>query len=137
MTSLSWIVGTAILLGVGTYILYQYVLHPTWRRQRRVVRACKKAFDENGYRLVRIRLNPSGPSGTDLLSFSPPGSSISRRYFTYRIEATDEDPTFSALDEKETQLVRHYLNRTEKSPYYGETVLYPDRGNAPVGCMDR
>jgi hypothetical protein len=101
------------------------------------IRARKKAFDEDGYRLARIRLPPNGPSGTDLFPSSPPGPSIPKRCFTYRIQATDEAPNLSALDREEAQLIRHYLNRTEKSPHYGETVLHPDRGNALVGRMDR
>lgn len=92
------------------------------------IRACKKAFDENGYRPVRIRPRPSGPSGTDLFSFSPPGSSISRRHFTYRIEATDEDPNLSALDREEAQLVRHYLNCTENRPTTRKRCPTPTAG---------
>jgi len=125
MSPLSWVLGSALVLGGATHLLYQYYLHPAWRRQRRIVRACKKAFEGNGYRLVRIRLSPNGPSGTDLLSSSPSGSSISRRYFTYKIEA-DEAPDLSALTRQNAGLIRHYINRTEKSPHYGETVLLPE-----------
>lgn len=134
MSPPSWFLGTAFVLGGAAYLLYQYYLHPAWRRQRRIVRACRKAFEGNDYRLVRIHLGPDGPSGTDLFSSSPSGSSISRRYFTYRIEA-DEDPDFSSLTRKEANLVRHYINRTERSPHYGETVLLPEQTNTPVGGM--
>lgn len=122
MTPFSWIGGAAIC--VGAYVLYERYLHPAWRRQRRLVRACEKAFDETDYRLVRIRLHPKGPSGMDLFSSSPTGTSISRRYFTYTIEA-DDDPDVSGLRRKELGLLRHYLNRTEKSPHYGKTELHP------------
>lgn len=132
MPSLPWIVGTAVGLGAATYLLYQYYLHPAWRRQRRIIRACKKAFDEGDYRLVRKRLHPNGPSGTDLLS-----PSISRRYFTYQIETTDEEPDLSGLTREEVKLVRHYLDRIEKSPHYGETVLLPEHENVSVGRTDR
>ena len=130
---LSWIVGTGALLTAGTYALYQYYLHPAWRRQRRIIQACEKAFDGDGFRLVRIRLHPQGPSGTDLLSFSPTGPSVSKRYFTYRIETTDEDPDLSGLTPEENKLIRHYLDRIEKSPHYGETVLLPEHENVSVG----
>lgn len=136
MSPFSWIVGTVIVLGI-LYFLYEEYLHPAWRRQRRIIQACAKAFDEDDYRLVRIRLHPSGPSGTDLLPSSPLGSSVSRRYFTYRIETTDTDPDLSDLNRKEISLIRHYLNRTEKSPHYGETVIHPKGERASVGRRDR
>jgi len=133
MPPLSWLITAAVGLGAATYFLYQYYLHPAWRRQRRIRRACKNAFDEGDYRLVRIRLHPNGPSGTDLLSLSPSSSSISRRYFTYRIEAADEEPDLSGLPREEVKLIRHYLNRIEKSPHYGETVLLPEHETVSVG----
>lgn len=133
MAPLSWIIVAVAGLGAATHLLYRYYLHPAWRRQRRIIRACKNAFDEDGFRLVRIRLHPKDPSGTDLLSFSPSNSSISRRYFTYRIETTDEEPDLSDLTREEAKLIRHYLDRIEKSPHYGETVLLPEHENVSVG----
>lgn len=136
--TLSWSVGTAIVLGTAAYLVYEHYLHPAWRRQRRITQACKKAFNEKDYRLVRIRLTPNGPSGMDLFSSSPSGSSISRRYFTYRIENPGEDPDFSGLNRKEINLIRHYLDRSEKSPHYGETVLHPEQKSvSPIGRTER
>lgn len=133
MTLLSWVVVAAVGLGAATYLLYQYYLHPAWRRQRKIMQACRNAFGAENYRLVRIRLHPSGPSGMDLFSFSPSSSSISKRYFTYRIETTDADPELSGLSSEEAKLIQHYLDRIEKSPHYGETVLLPEHENISVG----
>jgi hypothetical protein len=138
MTPLSWSVGTGTVLGTAAYLAYEHYLHPAWRRQRRITQACEKAFHEEDYRLVRIRLHPNGPSGMDLFSSSPSGSSISRRYFTYRIENTGGNPDLSGLKRKEISLIRHYLDRSEKSPHYGETVLHPEHKSvSPLGRTEQ
>jgi hypothetical protein len=133
MTLFSWAVVTTVGLGAATCLLYQFYLHPAWRRQRKIMKACRSAFGAENYRLVRIRLHPSGPSGMDLFSFSHFGSSVSKRYFTYRIETTDADPDLSGLSSEEAKLVQHYLDRIEKSPHYGKTVLLPEHESISIG----
>jgi len=122
MDVLLWIAVASVLVGGGTYGLYGAYLHPAWRKERRIRRACEKAFGESGYRLVRLRLHVAEPSGADLFSTGLLGSAERPRYFTYRIEA-DEAPDFAGMSQSEIGLVRHYLDRTLSAPHHGREVL--------------
>lgn len=116
-----------ILATVGLFlawILYERYLHPAWRRERRVLRACQKAFRNQRYQLIRVRSLPSEPSGRDL--FPPPiGPSKTPKYFTYQIRAPeDADPDFSDMTQKEKKLVQHYLRRRLTGAlHHGKDVL--------------
>lgn len=121
MSGLLWVAVAALLVGGGSYGLYKYYLHPAWRRERRVRRACEKAF-RGDYRLLRVRLRADDPSGGDLFLIGPLGPSEPPRYYTYRIEA-EEDPEFSDMSRREVELVRHYLGRNVSVPHHGMEVL--------------
>lgn len=112
-----------LLLGAITYVLYGSLLHPAWRRERRLRRACEKAFGETGYRLVRLRLRVDDPSGADLFAALPFSSSEVPRYFTYCIEA-ERDPSVSGMRRHEIGIVQHYLDRTVSSPHHGREVIH-------------
>ncbi len=115
-----------LVLGPVGWFLYERYLHPAWRRQRRVRRACAKAFDEGDYQLERFRVSPDDPSAGDLFFISPFGSDEPSRYFTYKIRIVEgAEPDFSGMDSEEIGLVRHYLRRTADVPHYGKEVLYP------------
>lgn len=111
----------------GAYGAY---LHPAWRRQRQVKRACRVAFPDGKYTLVRFHLSPNAPSGLDLFSGVWSGRSAPRRYFTYRIE-TEQSPDLSGLSRSEQDLVRHYMNRPNVPPHYGREVLVGAEGRPP------
>lgn len=120
-----WIVGTALIAAVGA--LYKHYLHPAWRRERRVLRACKKAFAEGEYRLTRIRTLPQEPSVLDIAPqpFGPPDIP---RYFTYNIETIEDvEPDVSDLSRREIGLVRRYLRRSPGPRiHHGKKVLRPE-----------
>lgn len=123
-----WIAAAGILLLVLVgWMLYEHYLHPAWRKQRRVMRTCEKAFDdESAYRLERLRTFPGEPSGTDLFPALSFGSEGTPRYFTYNIEtAEEEEPDFSDMSWQEISRVRHYLRRSTHVPHHGKTVLRP------------
>ena len=126
MVFLLFLVGVGgFLLLLSAWLLYEHYLHPSWRKERRVLRACEQAFETGTYLLIRLRLNPDAPSGADLLSLLP-GSSKSPRYFTYNIECRqDAEPDYSGMSETDIGLIRHYLNRGADVPHYGRTVLRP------------
>jgi len=122
MDAFLWIAAASLLVGGGLYGLYGAYLHPAWRKERRIRRACEKAFGESGYRLVRLRLHVGDPSGADLFPAGLAGSSEPPRYFTYCIEA-EQDPDFAGMSQKEIGLVRHYLDRPLSAPHHGREVL--------------
>ncbi|MFB6273613.1 MAG: hypothetical protein ABEL51_12035 [Salinibacter sp.] len=131
-----WLVAPVVLLALGAWVLYEYYLHPAWRRQRRVRRACAKAFDEGDYQLERFRVSSDDPSAEDLFSIPLFGSDEPSRYFTYKIRAVDgAEPGFSGMDSDEIELVRRYLRRTVEVPHFGKKVLHPQstehRTNGP------
>jgi len=66
-------VGGVALVGGVWWVLYERYFHPAWRKNRRLIRACKKAFEDGTYELVRIRQasHRKRPSGGGLLSPSP------------------------------------------------------------------
>lgn len=130
---------SVVLLALGMRFLYEHYLHPAWRRQRRVLSACEKAFDEGTYRLKRLRVSLDDPSIVDLLSSVLLDSKQSPRYFTYKIEPLGKtEPDFSGMREWEIALVRHYLHRTGEVPHHGKEVLRPreksvnEHSKAPV-----
>lgn len=118
--------GILLLVLVG-WMLYEHYLHPAWWKQRRVIRACEKAFDdESAYRLERLCTSPGEPSGADLFFALPFSSEGPPRYFTYSIDtAEEEEPDFSDMSRQEISLVRHYLRRNTHVPHHGKTVLRP------------
>jgi len=123
-----WILAALVPTALITYASYGFYLHPAWRRDRRVKRACAKAFDADAYRLVRLRLRHEAPSGADL-QFLVPGRSGPPRYFTYRIEAEDA-PDLSGMRREKARLVRHYLDRAATSPHHGTEVVHAgERGD--------
>lgn len=102
-------------------VVYSTYLHPAWRRQRRVRRACRQAFGDSDYTLVCVRLHPRGPSGLDLFEATGFGRPTPDRYFTYRIE-TKQTPALSKLSASDRRIVRRYLNRSHVPPHYGCTA---------------
>jgi len=122
---LTTVVG-AFLVAFGGGLLYEWYLHPAWRKQRRVRRACAEAFDEGDYQLERLRVSTDDPSAGDVFSSFPFGTDESTRYFTYKIRAVNgAEPDFSGMDPEEIGLVRHYLRRTANVPHHGKEVLHP------------
>lgn len=116
-----------LVLGLIGWFVYERYLHPAWRRQRRIRRACAKAFDEGDYQLVRFRVSLDEPSAGDLFSISPFGSDEPSRYYTYKIRTVEgAEPDFSGMDAHEIGLVRHYLHRTADVPHHGRQVLRPE-----------
>lgn len=121
-----WIVAASVLLAFGVWVLYERYLHPAWRRQRRVVRACERAFEEGDYKLERFRVSLDDPSIEDLFSVSPFGSEAPSRYFTYKIWTIEgAEPDFSGMSPRDIGLVRHYLRRNVDVPHHGKEVLSP------------
>lgn len=125
---------SVLALGLLGWFVYERYLHPAWRRQRRVRRACAKAFDEGEYQLECFRVSLGDPSAGDLFSISPFGSDGPSRYFTYKIRryftykirtVQGAEPDFSGMDSEEIRLVRHYLHRTLDVPHHGKEVLSP------------
>ncbi len=100
-------------------------LHPAWRKQRRVIRACEQAFGDDDYTLVRIRIHIGEPSLADLLP-GPSGPLLAApQYFTYDIQAESE-PDFSGASREERRTVRRYLHRdTDQVRHHGRTTLHP------------
>lgn len=123
-----WMVGAGVLLlGLAGWVLYERYLHPAWRKQRRVIRACEKAFNEEDYQLERLRTSPDDPSGMDLLPSLPFGPSEPPRYFTYSVETVEDvEPDFSGMSRSEVRLVRRYLHRGTDVPHHGREVLRPE-----------
>jgi len=125
--------GALLLLGIG-WFLYEQYLHPAWRKQRRVMRACEKAFEAGEYRLERIRITLQEPTIGDLWPSGVFRSKSPSRYFTYRIEPVEEaEPDFSGMSRDEVGLVRRYLRRSADVPHHGKTVLHttdPERSPA-------
>lgn len=122
-----WTVAAGIFfVAFGARGLYERYLHRAWRKQRRLVRACEKAFDEGSYRLERLRTSQDAPSFADLFPIPPFHSEQSYRYFTYEVEVLGETtPDFSGMSKEEVRLVRRYLQRTAKVPHHGKEVLRP------------
>lgn len=130
MTPLLGVVAAGILLVLFLgLVLYEQYLHPSWRKERRVIRACENAFDPEDYRLERLHIIPSAPSFTDLFPAQPFRSKSSSRHFTYRIETVGEaEPDFSGMSREEVRLVRRYLHHGADVPHYGKNVLHsPER----------
>lgn len=117
-------IGAVLLFGGIGWVLYERYLHPTWRKDRRGVRACDKAFEQGTYELVRIHLGPYGPSGADLLP-TPIGPSETSKHFTYQINVDEGiEPDLSDTTREEARLVRRYLHRDSFSgTHYGKEVL--------------
>jgi hypothetical protein len=128
-----WLIAVGALLALGVWFVYEHYLHPAWRRQRRVLRACEKAFDDKEYQLERFRVSPDDPSIADLFPASPFGSGESSRYFTYKIKTPEGvEPEFSGMDSNEIDLVRHYLRREVHVPHFGKKMLRPEESDPPV-----
>lgn len=115
-------------LAYGAYGLY---MHPAWRRQRRIQRACAEAFREMPYTLVRFRIRGHAPSGKDLLpnlaSYLASLLQVSvkdagGRYFTYSIESESE-PDISRLSRKQRRLLRRYMYRNSVPLHHGKEVI--------------
>lgn len=99
-------------------------LHPAWRKQRRVIQACEKAFGDGEYKLVCIRINTGEPALGDFLP-GPDGLLEVPRYFTYDIEA-EEEPDFSGASHAERRIVRRYLHRNaDHVHHHGRELLRP------------
>ena len=130
-----WAVACAalVLLGIG-WILYEQYMHPAWRKQRRVRRACEKAFEADEDRLERLRTTLQEPTIGDFWPSGLFGSNSPSRYFTYRIETVDEaEPDFTGMSRDEVGLVRRYLRRGADVLHHGKTVLHttdPERSPA-------
>jgi len=108
------------------WILYERHYHPSWQKERRVLRACSKAFGEGTYELVRIRRGHHGhvPSGADF--YPPPlGRAEIPDYFTYQINVPEgTEPDFSETTPVEERLIRRYLDRKGTAEiHYGKDVL--------------
>lgn len=126
LSILLWIVIGTVFLTLGMRFLYERYLHPAWRRQRRIIAACEKAFTEGTYRLERLRVSLDDPSIADLFPSLPFGSRESTRSFTYKIETLGgTKPDFSGMRKQEIDFVRHYLYRTREVPHHGNEVLRP------------
>lgn len=127
----AWIIG-GIALIVLLGILYEYALHPAWRKERRVVRACEEAFKEGQYRLTRLRTTPENPSVLDIVP-RPFGLPDVPHYFTYNIETVeDEEPDFSGMSRQDIRLVRRYLRRSPGAlVHHGKEVLRPEEVTCP------
>lgn len=128
-----WITGAGVfLLGLTGRFLYERYLHPAWRKERLVKRACEKAFEEETYVLVRLRADPGRPSIRDLFP-RPLGLPEVPRYFTYYVETVEEDePDFSGMSRREIRLVRRYLHRNLRQvTHYGRKVLHPEWKEEP------
>lgn len=105
-------------------------LHPAWRKERRVLRACEQVFDEDEYRPVRIRVRVGEPSLADVL---PQPSALwgIPRYFTYDIEA-EAAPDFSEASPSQRHLVRRYMQRNASHVHHhGREPLRPRPADAP------
>lgn len=122
-----WMTAAGVLvLGLVGWFVYEWYLHPAWRKERRVIRACEKAFDEGTYQLERLHTSFEEPSGADLLSPTIFGVGEPPRYFTYKIKVAERaEPDFSGMSRKEIGLVRRYLRHRPDVPHYGKKVLYP------------
>lgn len=122
-----WLGIGVVALIVGTWwVFYERYLHPAWRKERRLIRACTKAFEDGTYEFVRVRRVPHGhgPSGADF--YPPPiGRSETTDYFTYQINVGEEiEPDFSEATRKERRLIRRYLHRDLRGEtHYGKNVL--------------
>ncbi len=125
MSPVVWLLGGVLVILLGA--VYERYLHPAWRRERRVLRACEEAFKEGGYRLTRIQTAPTQPSVFDLAAqlFTRGGRP---RYFTYDLQPLgDHEPKLSKLQGREEALVRRYLQRNPHTMvHHGKTVLHPD-----------
>lgn len=123
--SLLWMAAFGVLVVLlGGWILYDRYLHPAWRRQRRVLRVCEKAFEEGDYQVERFRVSMGEPGIADLVTTSLFGSGDSPRYFTYKIKTAEGvEPDFSGMDRGEIGLVRHYLRHNIDVPHYGKKML--------------
>ena len=122
-------------MAIAGWFQVERSLHPSWRRQRRVIRACEKAFEEGEYRLVRIRLRSGEPSLGDFLP-GPNGGWEVPRYFTYDLEA-EADPDFSGASSAERRLVRRYLRRNaDHVHHYGRKPLRPRPSSPPRQTED-
>ena len=109
------------------WILYERYFHPSWKKERRILEACEKAFPDDGYELVRIRRGHYGhsPSGADF--YPPPlGRPEIPDYFTYQINVPDgTDPDFSQTTQREERLIQHYLDRTGTAEiHHGTDVVH-------------
>lgn len=119
------IIGAVLVAPIG--VLYKRYLHPAWRKQRQLFRACEDAFGGGGYRLTRIRTMPEEPSVWDIIP-RPFGLADTPRYFTYNIEPLgNREPDFSGMSRREIRLVQHYLKRSHSTMvHHGKQVLRPE-----------
>lgn len=111
-------------------------LHPAWRKERRVIRACERVFDEGGYKLVRVRISAGEPSIAD---FFPESHRLleTPRYFTYDIE-TEAEADFSGADRAERRIVRRYLRRNaDHVRHHGRETLRPKQSSRSRKPADR
>lgn len=129
-----WMAAAGLVLALVGWVLYEHYLHPAWRKQRRVVRACEKAFDdENAYQLQRLRTSVGRPSGADLLSAMSFNSEEPPRYFTYILKTAEgEEPDFLGMSRQEISLVRRYLRRSAHIPHHGKEILRPIETENPT-----
>lgn len=119
--------GGVALVGLVGWYLYVQHLHPAWRKERRVIRACQQAFDDESYTLIRLQAAAGTPSIGDLF-FQLSGSSDASRYFTYRVETDEgEKPDFTGMSRQDVGRVRRYLRRSEREvAHHGRRVLHPE-----------
>jgi len=122
------VVGILGLLGGVWWILYERYFHPSWKKERRVLEACEKAFPDGEYEVVRIRRGHHGhvPSGVDF--YPPPlGRPEIPDYFTYQINVPDgTEPDFSETTQSEERLIQHYLDREGTAEiHHGKDVVHP------------
>lgn len=122
---LLWLLGEALLLvGLLGLFFYEYYWHPAWRKERRIIEACREAFGPEGYLLERLHIRPVGPTGADLFS-GVGGLPGPLPYFTYNVETRKEPPDFSGMSSRKIGLVRRYLHSSGAMPHYRREVLRP------------
>lgn len=117
--------GVALIGGVWG-VLYERYFHPSWRKDRHLIHACEKAFEDGTYELVRIWRAPLG-HGPSWVDFYPPplGPSEIPSYFTYQINVGAEtEPDFSEVSRKGRRLIRRYLRRDLRGEvHHGKEVV--------------
>lgn len=94
--------GGVILLG---WTLYDRYFHPAWRRERRLIRACDKAFGVGNYTLRRLQVAPT-----------------SKRFEYEVVPREGRDFSCQGLHRSEAQTLRR-AKGTPTTPYYRKTTI--------------
>ncbi len=134
---MTWIAGGAVVLGgILAWVLYRVPLHPARRREHLVTRVCERAFKDEAYRLIQLRVSPDEPSLIDLLPW-PLGPSGIPRYYTYSIEGVEggesPEPDVTGLSRSEVKLIHRYMRRsTGVAPHHGRRVIRSGQSPRPV-----